>query len=92
MLKTGLLLLGILSTAAQGVHDEPDHGAVQTATIDAVAKSGRCATVAEPPDKRVAPPKLIPAGKPPLLSFRYYEAKAHHNAGNSALMLDDAGH
>jgi hypothetical protein len=56
------------------------------------AASGRCATLAEKPDARVETKPMIAPGPPPLLSFRYYEGKAHHRFGNSDLMLDDAGH
>ena len=41
---------------------------------------------------RVAPLRLIAPGPPPLLSFRYYEGRAHHRYGNLDLVLDDAGH
>ncbi len=56
------------------------------------ADSGRCVTLAETPDARVNPRPTIAPGPPPLLSFRYYEGKAHHRFGNTDLMLDDAGH
>jgi hypothetical protein len=92
MFRAALLLLRILSAPVQGAHDQPGHTPATTAAIDAIAKSGRCTTVGESPDARVAPPRMIPPGKPPLLSFRYYEAKAHHGVTNSGLMLDDAGH
>ncbi len=57
-----------------------------------VTDSGRCVTLAETPDARVSPQRAIAPGPPPLLSFRYYEGKAHHRFGNTDLMLDDAGH
>ena len=57
-----------------------------------VADSGRCVTLAETPDSRVSQKPMIAPGPPPLLSFRYYEGKAHHRFGNTDLMLDDAGH
>jgi hypothetical protein len=57
-----------------------------------VADSGRCVTLAEKPDTRVERKPQIAPGPPPLLSFRYYEGKAHHRFGNTDLMLDDAGH
>jgi hypothetical protein len=56
------------------------------------ADSGRCVTLAETPDARVEQKPMIAPGPPPLLSFRYYEGKAHHRFGNTDLMLDDAGH
>jgi hypothetical protein len=61
-------------------------------SIDQIAASGRCATLGENPDLRVSPAKLIAPGQPPILSFRFYEGKAHHRFGNSELLLDDAGH
>lgn len=60
--------------------------------IDQIAASGRCATLAESPDTRVAAHPEIAPGPPPLISFRYYEGKLHHRFGNAELMLDDAGH
>lgn len=60
--------------------------------IQQISDSGRCADIAESPDSRVAPPRAVPPGAPPLLSFRYYEGALHHRFGNSELMLDDAGH
>jgi len=61
-------------------------------TRQQVADSGRCVTLAETPDARVEQKPMIAPGPPPLLSFRYYEGKAHHRFGNTDLMLDDAGH
>ena len=60
--------------------------------IQQVNDSGRCVTLAEKPDDRVERKQTIAPGPPPLLSFRYYEGKAHHRFGNAELMLDDAGH
>jgi hypothetical protein len=60
--------------------------------IQQISDWGRCADIAESPDSRVAPPRAVPPGAPPLLSFRYYEGALHHRFGNSELMLDDAGH
>lgn len=60
--------------------------------VDEVAQSGRCVDIAETPDSRVSAAHMIAPGPPPLLSFRYYEGKAHRRFGNSELMLDDAGH
>jgi hypothetical protein len=86
MLSTGLVILILLNG-----HAHPSSDRVNQLVKD-VAASGRCATLAESPDERVAPPTLLPPGPPPLLSFRYYQAKAHYRVGNSELMLDDAGH
>jgi hypothetical protein len=60
--------------------------------VQQVVDSGRCVTLAETPDARVAAQPQIAPGPPPLLSFRYYEGKLHHRFGNTDLMLDDAGH
>ncbi len=60
--------------------------------LTAFTDSGRCVTLAEKPDDRVEQKPQIAPGPPPLLSFRYYEGKAHHRYGNTDLMLDDAGH
>jgi hypothetical protein len=60
--------------------------------VEGISESGRCATLADTPDTRVANAPLISPGPPPLLSFRLYEGKSHHRFGNAELMLDDAGH
>ncbi len=65
---------------------------IEEQTIKQISDSGRCVSLAENPDARVAPGLKVPPGPPPLLSFRYYQGKLHHRYGNSELMLDDAGH
>jgi hypothetical protein len=60
--------------------------------VEQISDAGRCAEVGETPDARVTSQATIAPGPPPLLSFRYYEGKAHGRFGNSDLMLDDAGH
>jgi hypothetical protein len=87
MFSTGFLLLTLLRGQTQPAQSETVRQMVQQ-----VAESGRCVMLAESPDTRVTPPPTLPPGPPPLLSFRYYELKAHHRVGNSELMLDDAGH
>lgn len=87
MLSAGFLLLGLLNGQVQAARSETTQQVVKE-----VAESGRCVTLAESPDARVAPAPALPPGPPPLLSFRFYEGKAHHRMGNSELMLDDAGH
>ena len=57
-----------------------------------VAASGRVLEIGQTPSERVAPPAQIAPGRPPLLSFRYYEAQQRHRVSNTELMLDDAGH
>jgi hypothetical protein len=92
MLSTGFVILGLLAGAVTGSRTQPAQSETVRQAITEVAKSGRCTTLAESPDERVGPPRSLPPGPPPLLSFRYYEGKAHHRLGNSELMLDDAGH
>jgi hypothetical protein len=87
MLSTGFVLLSLLNGHAQATSTDRVQQIAR-----AIAESGRCVTLAESPDTRIASPPTLPPGPPPLLSFRYYESKAHHRAGNSELMLDDAGH
>lgn len=41
---------------------------------------------------RVAVPRLIAPGAPPLLAFRYFDGKDRHRFGQLDLVLDDAGH
>jgi hypothetical protein len=57
-----------------------------------IAVSGQVLEIGNTPSERIAPPKQIAPGAPPLLSFRYYEAQQRHRFSNSELMLDDAGH
>ena len=57
-----------------------------------VAVSGQVLEIGNTPSARVAPPRQIAPGAPPLLAFRYYEAQQRHRLSNSELMLDDAGH
>jgi hypothetical protein len=91
MLSAAFLILRLM-TASVSQDAEQGREASTRAAIDDIAKSGRCLAVTESPDDRVAPPRMIPPGKPPLLSFRYYEAKERYGTGNTGLMLDDAGH
>ncbi len=57
-----------------------------------VAASGQVLEIGKTPSERVAPPKQIAPGPPPLLAFRYYDAQQRHRFSNTELMLDDAGH
>jgi hypothetical protein len=57
-----------------------------------VAASGQVLEIGQTPSERVAPPKQIAPGPPPLLAFRYYDAQQKHRFSNTELMLDDAGH
>ena len=67
-------------------------GAQEFSALQAVADSGRCATLGETPDARLSPHDRIAPGLPPLLSFRAYETHRNGRFTNSDLMLDDAGH
>jgi hypothetical protein len=88
MFTSGILILALAAQQPSGkVESQPKDEAVKA--IDA---SGRCSTVAESPDERVAAAKQIAPGKPPVLSFRLYEAKTHRGSSSNGLMLDDAGH
>jgi hypothetical protein len=49
-------------------------------------------TLGESNSDRLAPPRLIAPGAPPLLAFRYFEGKDRHRFGQLDLVLDDAGH
>lgn len=82
--KIGLALLGFLAGSLLSPEER--------LLVQAISESGRCSTLADTPDTRVASVPLISPGPPPLLSFRFYEGKLHHRFGNAELMLDDAGH
>ena len=82
MLRTGLIVFGLLAAAPESVET----------LLAKIAASGRCASLGEAPDQRVAPPAAIAPGLPPVLSFRYYDGKLHRRFSNTDLMLDDAGH
>jgi hypothetical protein len=75
-----VILLGFLATVP-----------VET-SVQQIADSGRCVSLAESADSRVATMPQFAPGQPPVLSFRFYEGKSHHRFGNSELLLDDAGH
>lgn len=92
MLSTGFLVLSLLSGSAREAYTSAATSEAVKQLVKQVADSGRCTTIGESPDERAAPAPALPPGPPPLLSFRYYESKAHHAVGNSELMLDDAGH
>ena len=87
MLTTGILVFALASQQPGDVYSQ-----AKQQTLKAIEESGRCATLAESPDKRVAAPNHIAPGKPPALSFRLYEAKIHRGNSSGGLMLDDAGH
>jgi hypothetical protein len=66
--------------------------AQEQALLEEIAQSGRALEAGVRSSARVAVQAQVPAGAPPLLSFRYYEGKQHYRFGDVDLMLDDAGH
>jgi hypothetical protein len=60
--------------------------------IEAIVLSGRAVDISEPPSDRLSPPALIAPGAPPVLSFRYFDARDRGRFANLGLMTDDAGH
>jgi hypothetical protein len=60
--------------------------------IELVAASGRVVEQGLSESERVAPRRLLAPGPPPLLQFRYLEGNLRHRFGDSALVVDDAGH
>ncbi len=57
-----------------------------------LAESGRVVEQGESESQRIAPKLALAPGPPPLLQFRYLEGKLRHRFGDTALVLDDAGH
>jgi len=57
-----------------------------------IAKSGRVTEQGESESQRITPKPALAPGPPPLLQFRYLEGKMRHRFGDTALVLDDAGH
>ena len=60
--------------------------------IRQVAASGRVVEQGLSDSERVTPRRLLAPGPPPLLQFRYLEGNLRHRFGDSALVVDDAGH
>lgn len=85
-----LLLMGQQQPPAQ----PPKSAAAsrERALVEEIAQSGRTLEAGDRPSSRVAVRAQVPAGAPPLLSFRYFEGKQHYRFGDVDLMLDDAGH
>ena len=57
-----------------------------------LATSGRMVAVAESPSQRIARPPALAPGQPPLIAFRYLEARDRKRVNGLDLVLDDAGH
>jgi hypothetical protein len=70
----------------------PAETSQEQALIEEIARSGRTIEAGDTASLRVAVPAQVPAGAPPLLSFRYFEGKQRYRFGDVDLMLDDAGH
>lgn len=60
--------------------------------IEQIRLSGQLVELAQPSSERLAPPKGIPPGAPPILTFRYLEGRDRHRFGKLDLIVDDAGH
>lgn len=71
---------------------EPAATSREEALLEEIAQSGRTLDAGDRATARVAAPPQVPAGAPPLLSFRYYDGKQRYRFGDVDLMLDDAGH
>lgn len=85
-----LLLMGQQQPPAQP--PQSAEASQEQVLLDEIAQSGRTLEVGDKASARVAVQTQVPAGAPPLLSFRYYEGKQHYRFGDVDLMLDDAGH
>lgn len=85
---------GILATlvSLQAAPREPQSSSALSQAVASIAASGRCASVGEPPEARIAQGLVVAPGQPPMLSFRLYEGRVHHREIGTDLMLDDAGH
>jgi hypothetical protein len=57
-----------------------------------IAGSGRMVSIAENPSQRIAPLAKLAPGAPPLIAFRYFEARDRRRLSGLDLVLDDAGH
>jgi hypothetical protein len=60
--------------------------------IREVALSGRVLQIGLAASERLAPPRDIAPGAPPLVSFRLFEGKERHRFNGLDLVIDDAGH
>jgi hypothetical protein len=83
---------GPVDRPATPVSQPVEHSHAQASEDHGNIDVSRCLMAGESPSERVSPRQMIAPGLPPLLSFRYYEGRAHYRFGNNDLMLDDAGH
>jgi hypothetical protein len=60
--------------------------------IRQVALSGRVLQIGTAASERLAAPREIAPGAPPLVSFRFFEGKERHRFSGLDLVIDDAGH
>lgn len=66
--------------------------AVAIAVLHVMSLTSRVTALGQAPSERLAPPRLVAPGAPPVLSFRYFDASDRGRFGNLGLMTDDAGH
>lgn len=96
MTWAGLTVLLVAAAAVMGRQSSNTNAVPAThpesAVMQQIDQSGRCASLGEPAEKRVAGPPKIAPGQAPIVSFKYYEDAKHHRFGNINVMLDDAGH
>lgn len=71
---------------------EPGGEAARGRLIALVARSGRVLSLGQEPRERLTARPRIAPGAPPVLRFRYLEAKRRHRIGELGLVMDDAGH
>ena len=57
-----------------------------------ILESGRVVGLAESPDERVSPPRLVTPGAPPVFTFRSFAESDRGRLPDLGLMTDDAGH
>ena len=95
-LLTASLVLAAQATSGPKPEVKPPASSPAASAVVTSAKrdtaADRCTEAGETPSARLRPLVRIVPGPPPLLSFRYYEGRMHHQFGNVDLVLDDAGH
>ncbi len=84
-----MIPLIVLCLAAMPPQPQSDRAAQ---LIREINQSGRLVELAASSSERLAPPRGIPPGAPPILTFRYLEGRDRHRFGKLDLIVDDAGH
>jgi len=87
-----IVLLLLMAEQPPAQPPKPAAASREQALLEEIAQSGRTLEAGDKASARVAVQAQVPAGAPPLLTFRYYEGKQHYRFGDVDLMLDDAGH